>query len=198
MTEDATDGRPWPVDPSVPPAPSAPTPVPELVVADGVSDLLASFAGNGNGNGHRPATPPATTPVTDEDRTTFGLLLDRAAERGLLSQSEYQLRLGELAEATSRDEMRRIVTELPAFVTPAPAARSPRGRKPAFPASGQSAVAGGAERRATPWALLAVVVAVLLIAVLFFAFYAEHVVHQHTGGGAGALGVWPLVSPFLS
>ncbi len=188
MTEDAADGRPWPVDPPVPQGTSAPTPVPELVVADGVSELLASFAGNGNGNGHRPVAPPATSPVTDEDRTTFGLLLDRAAERGLLSQSEYQLRLGELAEATSRDEMRRIVTELPAFVTPAPMARSRRGRKPAFPAAGQSAVV--AERRATPWALLAVVVAVLLITLVFFAFYAEHVVHQHTNGA----GVPPVVS----
>ena len=49
MTEDATDGRPWPVDPPAPPGPASPTPVPELAVAEGVSDLLASFAGKGNG-----------------------------------------------------------------------------------------------------------------------------------------------------
>ena len=126
-------------------------------MAEGVSDLLASFAGKGdggdngsgagssksstgNGNGRGNGRRPATAPVTDEDRTTFGLLLDRAAERGLLSQSEYQLRLGELAEATTRDEMRRIVTELPVFVTPSPLARSRRGRKPAFPVVGQPAV----------------------------------------------------------
>ena len=42
----------------------------------------------------------------------------RAAERGLLSPTEYQARLGEVAEASSVDELRRIVTELPAFGTP--------------------------------------------------------------------------------
>ena len=94
--------------------------------------------------------PAGTAPVTDEDRTTFGLLFDRAAERGLLTQSEYQLRLGELAEATSRDEMRRIVTELPVFVTPPPMARSRRGRKPAFPAAGRSAVVDGGNAGAPP------------------------------------------------
>jgi hypothetical protein len=163
------------------------------MVADGVSDLLASFNGTGNGNGHRPATPP----VTDEDRTTFGLLLDRAAERGLLTQSEYQVRLGELAEATSRDEMRRIVTELPVFVTPLPVSRSRRGRRPAFPTVGQSALVGGAERRATPWVLLAVVVAVLLIALVFFAFYAEHLVHQHTNGAVSTAVVSVVSAPRL-
>ena len=53
--------------------------------------------------------------MTDEDRNRFGILLDHASERGLLTPLEYEFRLSELAEATSMDELRRIVTELPAF-----------------------------------------------------------------------------------
>ena len=60
--------------------------------------------------------------VTDEVRNRYGELLDRAAERGLLSPFEYQERLGRVAEATSEDELRVLVTELPAFGAPVPMA----------------------------------------------------------------------------
>jgi Domain of unknown function (DUF1707) len=203
VTEDATDGRRWPVDPQVTPAEHDPAPVPELEETDGVAELLAAFAPitngngnssttNGNGNGHRPAMPP----VTDEDRTTFGHLLDRAAERGLLSQSEYQIRLGELAEATSRDQMRRIVTELPAFVIPPSTTQGRRAlKKPAFPTVGHPTLVGGGERkRSAPWALLAVVVAVLLITLVLFAFYADHLIRQHTNGAVGVPTIQRIVA----
>ena len=56
----------------------------------------------------------------------YGRLLDRAAERGLLDPAEYEVRLRELAEATSIDADGGIVTELPVLVTvPAP----PAGRR---------------------------------------------------------------------
>ncbi len=84
---------------------------------------------NGDTTRPEPRTAPQSpgspddrsNPVTDHDRTVYGDLLDRAAERGLLSEHDYQIRLGELAEATTVDQMQRIVTELPAF-TPTPAA----------------------------------------------------------------------------
>jgi hypothetical protein len=53
--------------------------------------------------------------VTDEDRNRYGVLLDHAAERGLLSPGDYQARLADVASATSLDELKRIVTELPVF-----------------------------------------------------------------------------------
>ena len=45
------------------------------------------------------AAGPYPRAVTDEDRNRYGVLLDHAAERGLLSPAEYQVRLAELAEA---------------------------------------------------------------------------------------------------
>jgi hypothetical protein len=59
------------------------------------------------------ATP--APPVTDQDRNRYGLLLDKALERGLLTTSDYEVRLRDLAEATSTEEMLAIVTDLPAF-----------------------------------------------------------------------------------
>lgn len=82
---------------------------PQLPTPQRVPDLLAV-----------PAAEPAPVPdlpsgVTDEDRNRYGVLLDHAAERGLLSPGDYQARLSEVASATSLDELKRIVTELPVF-----------------------------------------------------------------------------------
>ncbi len=169
-------------------------PIPELAVTEGVDDLVASFADQPNGhqpNGHRPPLPA----VSDDDRMAYGVLLDRAAERGLLSEDDYQERLGELAEATSIEEMRRLVTELPALVTPPPTARVRRPSKNSGSPLGQPNMPVlDQRRRTTPWVLLAVVVAVLLVTVVLFALYAEHLVHQH---GAGVVS-WSAVSSGLS
>ncbi len=71
----------------------------------------------------RPPSPVETAApvgtVTDEERTRYGLLLDRAAERGLLDSAEYEVRLRQLAEATTTEQMVAIVAELPAFATQA-------------------------------------------------------------------------------
>ena len=139
MTEDATDGRPGPPAPPRPPAPLA---IPDL-----------------DGPPAAAAVAPAADGVTDEDRTRFGLLLDRAAERGLLSTSEYQLRLGDLAEATTIDQMRQIVTELPVFNTPVTGtvAKGSR-RSTAVPALGAPSPRAGGRGRSGRWVLLAIVV----------------------------------------
>ena len=133
VTDDATDGRPWPIDPlgSEPDrggAGSRPGQRGRSV------QVLADFVASANRRIGRPRPSGAATTSPgrpeardDEDRNRFGTLLDHADERGLLSVSEYEIRLGELAAATSIDEMREIVTELPAF-TPMPSmpARSKR------------------------------------------------------------------------
>src|SRR5271165_2674616 len=78
--------------------------------------------------------------VTDGDRNRYGVLLDHAAERGLLSPAEYQIRLAELAEASSVEQLHRIVTEIPAFggaatrpEATAPAASTPEATVPGRP-----------------------------------------------------------------
>ncbi len=121
-----------------------------------------------------------TNPVTDHDRTVYGDLLDRAAERGLLGEGEYQIRLGELAEATSIDQMQRIVTELPAFtpVSATSARRSSRETK-AAKASQPGTVSG---RRAKPWVLLGIVVIVAVVSLVWLSIYAGHLAHSHNPG----------------
>ena len=37
-------------------------------------------------------------------------------------------------------------------------------------------------------------VAVLLITLVFFAFYADHLIRQHANGSPGALRTWPVLS----
>jgi hypothetical protein len=164
VTEDATDGRPGPPAPPRPPAPLA---IPDL-----------------DGPPAAAAVAPAADGVTDEDRTRFGLLLDRAAERGLLSTSEYQLRLGDLAEATTIDQMRQIVTELPVFNTPVTGtvAKGSR-RSTAVPALGAPSPRAGGRGRSGRWVLLAIVVIAVLVSLVIFTVYAEHVVHTHGTGG---------------
>ena len=130
----------------------APQPVPELV--------LGLVVG---------APPPVG--VTDEERNRYGVLLDHAAERGLLSSVEYQARLSDLADAASVEELQRIVTELPAFgaigagAPPQPGPRRSSGR---------------------PWLVLAAVLVLLLVAVVVLALVAAHVVHARHAAWAGS------------
>ena len=111
----------------------AAAPVPELLAVDSVADVLSAFAGDGPvPAGAAAAGSPAAGPaldggqaeaISDDERNRYGLLLDRAAERGLLTPREYEVRLADLAAATSVDQMREIVTVLPGREAPR---RSPR------------------------------------------------------------------------
>ena len=155
-------------------------------------------------------TVEAVSPgVSDEDRNRYGVLLDHAAERGLLSAGEYQARLAELAEATSIEQLQRIVTELPAFgghVTTAPAATpttpvlaGATSHVPARPVSvpgapGQeldaalwASLTPPAPRRGgqNPWLLLALVIVVLVVAMIGLALVGAHVIHAHNGSTTG-------------
>jgi hypothetical protein len=153
-----------------------------------------------------PRPPVAEAPVSDEDRNRFGVLLDHAAERGLLSPGDYQIRLAELAEASTREEMQRIVTELPAFDETAAAVRASRARNP-LPTATSAAPAGldgdailwanrtpatARRRSGNPWVFLAVLVIVLVVALVALALVAAHVSHAHHAGPAGAVALSPL------
>jgi hypothetical protein len=191
MIPDAADGRPWPVDP----APSValhPLPIPELEVPvgpDEVAATLTSFAGPADADGHVPA------PVTDDDRHRYGALLDRAAERGLLSPEEYEVRLGELAEATDLDQVRIIVTDLPLFTAP-PASTKLRSKN-AMMAPGFGMPPPAHRRRSSPWVLLGILVVVLLASLVLFSVYAEHVVHTHNAGVVGVAAALRVPMPLL-
>jgi hypothetical protein len=143
--------------------------------------------------------------VSDEDRNRFGVLLDHAAERGLLSSAEYQVRLSDLADATSVDEMQRIVTDLPAFGTSASSTASePRSTGPSVRASSAGSPVSGADldsalwagrtsahsrrRRGNPWVILTVVIVVLVVALVSLALVAAHVSNTHHLAPAGATG----------
>jgi len=142
--------------------------------------------------------------VSDEERNRYGVLLDHAAERGLLSPAEYQARLGDLAEASSVEELQRIVTELPAFGATgatgtsrsgAPWSPGPAGtvgtRGAPDPAALDSALWANltpARRRrgsGNPWMILAIVVVVFLVALVALAVVAAHVSHTHHTASAG-------------
>ena len=157
-----------------------------------------------------PAVPGGTVPspaLSDDDRNRYGVLLDHAAERGLLSPAQYQARLAELADARSEDELRRIVTELPAFGSAA-GVTAPPGR-PHRPAGAPAARVDAAaldsalwaeltptrQRRGTgnPWAALAVVVVMLLVAIAVLALVGSHLAHAHQTGALHVVGA--AVSP---
>lgn len=152
--------------------------------------------------------------VTDEVRNRYGVLLDHAAERGLLPPAEYQVRLVELAEATSVEQLQRIVTELPVFggsanpvmvaggpvpvpgepvgpaavpdraVGPSP---DPAAAAPELDAALWASLTPATPRRnrGNPWVILIILVAVLLAALVGLALVAGHVSHAHTGGTTG-------------
>jgi hypothetical protein len=180
VTDDATDGRPWPVDPL--PGSSA-VAVPLEQQLDDAARTVAEFA----------ASVQETAKVTDEDRHLFGALLDRAAERGLISPQEYELRLGELASATSFEQMREIVTDFPQHSTALSAAGAKKLSKSAKSQSAEDAMLAmqGLEPlrhsrrsspRTSPWLFLGVVLVAFVVAMVLFSIYAEHVLHTHHEG----------------
>ncbi len=180
------NGRDGPGHLGIPTPNGPPMPVPELGATVGPE------------GGPSPDADPGPV-VTDEDRTRFGLLLDHAAERGLLGPADYQVRLRELAEATSIEEMTAIVSELPAF-QPAPATVGKGRVRPAGAGPGRLGETGSAagvaaplgagpastRRRSSPWVLLVLMVVVVAASLLFLALYAEHTVHGRTGTGQPA------------
>ena len=149
--------------------------------------------------------------VTDADRNRYGVLLDHAAERGLLSPTDYRLRLAGLAEATSMEELQRIVTELPAFAagsspgsvavaTPVPliVPGGLPGRSPAQPivpvsptpeldAALWASLTPASSRKAkgNQWIILAVVVVILLVAMVGLALVATHLIRTQPGHATG-------------
>ncbi len=193
VPDDMNDGRP----PGGPPgqgsavatAPAMAAPIPELVVVDSVAEVLSAFAGE---------DAPAGV-IGDEERTRYGLLLDRAAERGLLSPAEYEVRLRALAEATTVERLQELVTVLPVLESPG-AAPARRRRGPARPPSPDDAPlpAGTVARRSSPWFVLAVLVVVLMVALVFVAVYAQHVVHGNHSGAPAPGAVLRAVSALRS
>lgn len=203
VSDDAADGRPWPVDP-IGAAPGAGRPHFEQELDD-AAKALAQFADSvertgagGSGADGRAKDPRAlgaaeTDEITDKDRHVFGALLDRAAERGLLNPHEYQLRLGELANATSLEQMREIVTDFPLPSTaPSAAAVKKRSKSTRGSSAGDAMLAmqgldpmrsrRQTKERNSPWLLLTVVLAVFVVVMVLFSIYAEHVLHTHPAG----------------
>ena len=127
------------------------------------------------------AGPAAEEVVTDEERTRYGLLLDSAAERGLLDPADYEIRLRELAAATTTAQMVDIVAELPAFTTPAPA---PRRSRPAIQSANRAGAAGAAatqRRRLMVWVLMGLLVVVAVASLIILALSAERLSRSRNG-----------------
>ena len=189
MTDDAADGRPWPVDPIRSGPSSGPLPVPDIGDLDDVSRALAEFgevAGptgpTGPSGSSGPAGAAPAPPVGDDDRHRFGLLLDHAAERGLLGARDYEVRLAELAAADSLEEMRRIVTDLPVF-TAMPATPGRASSRRSAPVGGAAGPTLGADRHRTgPWVMVGMVVAVMVAALIVLSIVAGHLVRTHDAG----------------
>jgi len=123
--------------------------------------------------------------ISDEDRTRYGLLLDRAAERGLLEPADYEVRLRALAEATTTEEMVEIVAELPAFTPPparAIAARSRRSGRTSTAAPGPGRPETERRRKAL-WALLVLLVVVAMASLVILALSVERL--SRTRGSIG-------------
>ncbi len=179
----------------------APRPVPELQLGDDGLPLPGAlrFAG-----APPPPPPPppvhvpgGPAPVSDADRNRYGALLDRAAERGLLDAAEYQVRLVALAEATTLEQMHRIVTELPVFSAPPAKQRSgragrlrraphpvsplpvPPGGEPVAAVTGPTAAGVPAHRNS--WLVLVALVAVLVVSLVVLAVVAAHLAHPASG-----------------
>ncbi len=144
-----------------------------------------------------PGGPVPGGPVTDDDRQRFGVLLDRALERGLLDPVEYQHRLGAIAAATTLEELRDLVTELPVLRTGAGVPVSGLGGGPGggsrYGASGEAHQAWlaslGRPRygatsgpRRSPWPVLVVVLVVLVLLVVILAVVGAHLARTHQQG----------------
>ena len=168
--------------PSAAGAAATPAAVPTTLVFDGVASLADSLLGPAAA----PDAPGAAVPtldserteaVSDDERNRYGLLLDRAAERGLLDPTEYEFRLRELAEATSVARMMEIVTELPVFATPPPT--TGRSARLVRSTGRATAEAVGQRRRATVWVVLAVLVVVVVAALVILTLSVERVARIH-------------------
>ena len=154
--------------------------------------------------------PPDVLPsvggeVTDDDRHRYGVLLDRAMERGLLGQADYEVRLGELARATSIDEMTAIVTELPAFTAaPATPTKKRKGAAPAptaamlisgtYDAGAERRTAPPTRRRMSPWTVLVIAVVFLVIFFVALTLFAERLVHEQHDVTSGLPAVHRVVT----
>jgi hypothetical protein len=147
--------------------------------------------------GTTPVTPEVPRPtgsppeVTDEDRQTYGRLLDSAMERGLLSAYDYETKLGDLAEASTIDEMKRIVTELPIFTASTPAkpkrpsllTGSRRSGSadvlPVMPGSSHDRMSGAAATgRSNRWTKLIILLIVVIVLFVALSIYAAHLTNN--------------------
>ncbi len=182
----------------------APLPVPELPASHGRDDQPTpggrppgARAGGAIDPTHpvQPASLGASGLIDGADREAYARLLDRARARGLLSPTEHQLRLAELADAGSVAEMQRIVTDLPALNgVNASAPRSPvRSDRHSTGLAAWPGAAGyrASRRRAAatpgsrPWTLLAVLIIVVVLVFALLVVYADRVVHQsHVESGS--------------
>lgn len=155
------------------------------------------------------ASTGAAPEVTDEDRQQYGRLLDRAMERGLLSPYEYETRLGELAEAPTLDDLKRIVTELPMFTASPSVSRPSRssrlgGLPVAGPSDGLPSMTGSAgswppgtvKSQRGRWTKLIILLIVVIALFVALSIYAEHLVHNHNNNPTAA-SAWrvPVASP---
>jgi hypothetical protein len=121
------------------------------------------------------AAPAPVEVVTDEERTRYGLLLDSAAERGLLDPTDYEIRLRELAGATTTAQMVEIVAELPAFA-PVPPTSTPTRSRRAIQSDNRAGAAGaaaGQRRRLVMWMLMGLLVVVAVASLIILALSAE-------------------------
>ncbi len=119
--------------------------------------------------------------VTDEERTRYGLLLDSAAERGLLDPADYEIRLRELAEATTTAQMVEIVASLPAFTAPAPAQRRSRTAIQSANRAGAAGAAATQRRRVMVWVLMGLLVVVAVASLIILALSAERLSRSRNG-----------------
>ncbi len=134
----------------------------------------------GEGSGDGGATGigdggPAAGPVGAADRRRFEALLDRAAERGLLSGDDYAIRRRELAEAATGDQMLAVVTDLTPFRAGQKVRLAGPERRPPSPGELPSRGAGAGRSAAPPWVLLVVMVALAVAALVALGLVAAHV-----------------------
>jgi hypothetical protein len=152
---------------------------------------------------------PAQPEVTDEDRQTYGRLLDSAMERGLLSPYDYETRLQDLAEAPTIEELKRIVTELPIFTDSAPASKPRRsslfaGSPSPDPEEGLPITLGGAHSRMTGgatrsrsnrWTKLIILLIVVIALFIALSIYAEHLAHNRNNSSIAPAAWTALAAP---
>jgi hypothetical protein len=108
--------------------------------------------------------------------------------------------LGELATATSLEQMREIVTDFPLHSTAPSAAAAKKLSKSTRGSSAGDAMLAmqglepirssrHSKERNSPWLLLGIVLVVFVVVMVLFSIYAEHTLHTHpTGVVVGHLG----------